>query len=286
MTTLAIAAALGEMPPVDLAELIECAALQTRVDRKYVVPLTALPALLSQLPAGTRVLDIDAERTFRYESVYFDTPWLASYHCAAYRRRRRFKVRTRTYVDSGDCWLEVKINGARDSITKHRLPYRPQDRGTVGPGREFVDEVLCREAIPADGDFAPTLVTSYRRSTLLLPATTSRSSSRVTIDTELRWQCGSANLTLPQIAVVETKSSAAAAAADRLLWRGGIRPMRISKYATGLAALRPDLPDGPWRRTLRRHFCGIPAPSGRPSGPATQVVPSIVRHTEQEASCV
>ncbi|WJK34751.1 VTC domain-containing protein [Solwaraspora sp. WMMA2065] len=197
MTTLAIAAALGEMPPVELAELIECAALQTRVDRKYVVPLTALPSLLSQLPAGTRVLDIDAERSFRYESIYFDTPWLASYHCAAYRRRRRFKVRTRTYLDSGDCWLEVKINGARDSITKHRLPYRPQDRSTVGPGREFVDEVLCREAIPADGEFAPTLVTSYRRSTLLLPATASLRSSRVTIDTELRWQCGSASLTLP-----------------------------------------------------------------------------------------
>ncbi|WFE24174.1 polyphosphate polymerase domain-containing protein [Solwaraspora sp. WMMD937] len=286
MTALAIAAALGEMAPIDLAELIERAALQTRVDRKYVVPLTALPSLLSQLPAGTRVLDIDADRSFRYESIYFDTPWLASYHCAAYRRRRRFKVRTRTYLDSGDCWLEVKINGARDSITKHRLRYLSQDRSTVGPGREFVDEVLSREAIPADGDFAPTLVTSYRRSTLLLPATTSQRFSRVTIDTELRWRCGSASLTLPQVAVVETKSSAAAAAADRLLWRGGIRPMRISKYATGLAALRPDLPDGPWRRTLRRHFCGIPAPSDRPSGPATHLTPTVVRHIEQEASCV
>ena len=41
---------------------------------------------------------------------------------------------------------------------------------------------------------------------------------------------------------------------DRLLWQRGTRPARISKYATGLAALRPDLPDVPWRRTLRRHF--------------------------------
>ena len=76
------------------------------------------------------------------------------------------------------------------------------------------------------------------------------------------------------------------AAADRLLWRGCIRPMRISKYATGLAALRPDLPDGPWRRALRRHFCGIPVPSNRPSGPATHLTPTVVRHIEQEASCV
>ncbi|MFY1695415.1 polyphosphate polymerase domain-containing protein [Solwaraspora sp. WMMA2101] len=282
MTNLAIVAVLGELTPIGLPELVECAALQARVDRMYVVPLATLPALLSQLDADTRVLDIDGDRSFRYESVYFDTPRLASYHCAAYRRRRRFKVRTRTYLDSDDCWLEVKINGARDSITKHRLPYRSSDRGSVQPGRAFVDEVLTRETITAEGDLTPTLVTTYRRSTLLLPATV----SRVTIDTELRWQCGPTSLALPEVAVVETKSSAAAAAVDRLLWHRGIRPIRISKYATGLAALRPDLPDGPWRRTLRRHFCDTAAASDRPSGPSPHPVPTLVRRIEQEASCV
>ncbi|WP_326555139.1 polyphosphate polymerase domain-containing protein [Micromonospora sp. NBC_01813] len=300
MITLPIASTLAEMDPIGLAELIDCAALQTRVDRKYVVPLSELPPLLSQLTSYAHVLEIDGERSFRYESVYFDTPWLASYHCAAYRRRRRFKVRTRTYLDSGDCWLEVKINGARDSITKHRLPYQPQDRGTVAPGRAFVDEVLAREAISPGGDFDPTLVTTYRRSTLLLPA----SASRVTIDTGLSWQAGQTELSLPEVAVVETKTAAAASSVDRMLWHRGIRPVRISKYATGLAALRPDLPDTPWRRTLRRHFCvAIPVPGQSPSQPSDQVpgqalpsaprlaaphppASSVTRRIEQEASCV
>jgi hypothetical protein len=46
------------------------------------------------------VLEIDGARSFAYDSTYFDTPDLDAYLLAATRRRRRFKVRTRTYVDS------------------------------------------------------------------------------------------------------------------------------------------------------------------------------------------
>ncbi|WP_341720904.1 polyphosphate polymerase domain-containing protein [Micromonospora sp. FIMYZ51] len=269
-------AALAQLTPVGLAELIDRAALQTRVDRKYVVPLDQLPHLLDQLVPAARVLDIDGERVFRYESVYFDTPRLISYHCAAYRRRRRFKVRTRSYLDSAQCWLEVKISGARGSITKHRLPYDPGDRATVRPGRDFVDAALRQEAVQpaADDAFDPVLVTSYQRATLLLPA----SASRVTIDTDLTWRAGDSTLRLPGLAVVETKTSCTASPADRMLWQRRIRPVRISKYATGLAALRPELPDSPWRRTLRRHFPSLQS--------LTDPAPTTTLRSAQEASCV
>lgn len=276
MSTTTIVAGLARLAPVGVAELVDRAALQSRVDRKYVVPAEVLPHLLEQLTSRARVLDIDGERTFRYKSVYFDTPQLTSYHCTAYRRRRRFKVRTRTYLDSDQCWLEVKIRGARGSTRKHRLPYHPWDSGTVQPGRDFVDEALARESIgPEAGSVLdPVLVTEYRRATLLLQET----ASRVTIDTGLVWRDGTATLRLPGLAVVETKTASAATPVDRMLWRRGIRPARISKYATGLAALRQDLPDVPWRRTLRRHFRGI-APSAIPE-------PGNFPRAEQETSCV
>jgi hypothetical protein len=275
MTTTSVAPVLARLAPVGLAELVDRAALQTRVDRKYLVPAEALPRLLDQLRPQARVLDIDGQRTFRYESIYFDTPRLTSYHCAAHRRRRRFKVRTRTYLDSAQCWLEVKISGARGNITKHRLPYQARDCGSVLPGRDFVDEVLARESFgpAAPGPLDPVLVTDYRRATLLLPAT----ASRVTIDTDLVWRDADSVLRLPGLAVVETKSTSAATPVDRVLWRAGMRPIRISKYATGLAALRPELPDAPWRRTLRHHFRAAAPPAGRAS--------TISHRSEQEASC-
>jgi hypothetical protein len=243
-----MASGLWDLAPIGLDDLIDRAALQTRVDRKYLVPLAEVDALLADLEAGTEVLEVDGVRAFTYETVYFDTPDLTSYRLTAYRRRRRFKVRTRTYVDSATCWLEVKVAGLRGSTVKHRTPHHRDHQATVDPGRDFVDEVLA--GFVEQASFVPTLVTRYRRCTLFVPAT----ASRVTIDTDLSWHDGHHRLHLPDLAIVETKTSRAASTVDRRLWQRGHRPTRISKYATGLAALRADLPDAPWRRVLRRHF--------------------------------
>ncbi len=242
----------ADLQPIGLAELVERAALQTRVDRKYVVPLATVGDLITHLGSAARILEIDRQRSFRYESVYFDTPQLTSYLQTARRRRRRFKVRTRTYLDSSECWLEVKTRGARGATVKRRQPYAMHHRCELAPGRRFVDEVLAQERFPV-GELVllrPTLCTRYRRSTLFIPA----AGIRVTIDTDLTWHDDSRELSLDGLAVIETKSSSAASDVDRLLWRAGHRPARISKYATGLAALRPQLPATPWKRTLRRHF--------------------------------
>lgn len=89
------------------------------------------------------------------------------------------------------------------------------------------------------------------RETVYLPG----SGSRATIDTELTWEdAAGTELALPELAIVETKSAGAASEVDRLLWRSGHRPATVSKFGTGLAALRPDLPSHKWNRVLRRHF--------------------------------
>ncbi|GAA1831126.1 VTC domain-containing protein [Luedemannella flava] len=257
MTATAVREPLWHPPAIGLDELLALAALQTRVDRKYVVPLGEVDALLAAAVTGARVLEIDGARSFAYESLYFDTPDLLSYRLTAYRRRRRFKIRTRCYLDSGDCWLEVKTAGQRGSTVKNRSPYALDDRASLHPGRPFVRGALEAGAVPVDPDsaFVPTLITRYQRTTLYLPDT----ASRVTVDTRLTWEDAGRRLHLPGVAIIETKSGSTTSWADRLLWRRGHRPARISKYATGLAALRPELPAPPWRQTLRRHF----VPTGR-----------------------
>ena len=239
---------LDALDPIDVVELTERASLQTRIDRKYVVPADSLEVLLRGIETGARVLQIGDERSFAYESVYFDTDGLTSYLGAARRRRRRFKVRTRTYVDSDLCWVEVKTRGPHGSTIKTRLPYDPDDRDTLtDEGLRFADEVL--DGSP-DG-LNPTLISRYRRSTIYLPAT----DSRTTIDTGLVWLAASSDRSkaVEGLAVVETKTGSTPSSTDRLLWRHGHRPVRISKYGTGMAALHPDLPSTPWRRVLDRH---------------------------------
>jgi hypothetical protein len=244
---------LAELETIGLEELVERAALQTRVDRKYVLSRPDAAEVLSTLDPSTRILEIDGARTSAYESVYFDTPDLLSYRMAAHARRRRFKLRTRSYVDSAETWLEVKTRGARSTTVKERLAYDIGDRGILtADGREYADAALDGLGLRGEElDLRPTIVTRYHRATLYLPV----SGSRATVDTRLSWEGDDGHvLSTPDLAIIETKSGARTSEVDRLLWSRGHRPATISKFGTGLAALRSDLPSNKWARVLRRHF--------------------------------
>ncbi|PFG35168.1 polyphosphate polymerase domain-containing protein [Sanguibacter antarcticus] len=248
---------LGSIAPVYLDELLNRAALQTRTDRKYVLAMDATIGLLEDLRERAQILEIAGSHTFGYESVYFDTPALRSFMLAARRRPARFKIRTRTYLDSGECWLEIKTRDRRGRTVKARQPHDLADRRRVTPaGHEFVRAVLDEQRLSSEeaATLRPTLVTRYSRATLLVPGATPATDSRLTIDTGL--VCSrddSAVVRLPSRAVVETKSGAGASAVDRLLWSRGQRPSQISKYGTGLVALDPRLPSAKWMRVLHRN---------------------------------
>ncbi|MDN4610344.1 polyphosphate polymerase domain-containing protein [Arthrobacter burdickii] len=242
-------AGLDARPSISLDELIGAAALQTRVDRKYVVGTRLAGSVLDAFAAEVRVLEMLGRRSFTYDSVYFDTPDLDSYLLAAHGRRRRYKIRTRTYVDSGTSFLEVKTEGARAATVKERIPYALSDSHRLTPeGLDYVNETLaCSIGSVPSGVLEPVIETRYRRITLYLP----ESESRATIDLGVTWRRpGGRPHELDGAVILETKSGSAASALDRHLWASGIRPSRISKFATGMAALDPALPANRWHRTI------------------------------------
>ena len=245
MTRLGIDELIEGLPAIDLATLDAAASLQTRRDRKYLVPLAGAARLVAGLAPTARVLAIDGRRTFRYASVYFDTHDRRSYTDAARGRPHRFKVRTRTYLDSGVSLVEVKTRGPRGDTIKQRQPYAAERRWDLdGAARRFVGGIVPVPGIELA--LRPALETHYRRVTLLLAG-----GSRLTIDRDLvsRLPDGS-EVALADLAIVETKSVGAAGEADRALWAMGCRPIRISKYCTSLAVLDPALPANRWTRAL------------------------------------
>lgn len=249
----AVLTVLDALPPIDLGDLQTAADLQTRLDRKYIVAPELVVQAVRDLGATLRVLTIGSLRDFTYDSVYFDTPCLDSYHGAVTGRRRRFKVRTRSYLDSGECVLEVKTAGGRGHTVKQRLPYALELRSELDAGaRDFLHLNRIHPSVTAR--LGPTMVTRYQRSTLL-----GDDGARFTLDTGLRCSNpagGSADL--GRKILVETKSPGAVTALDRYLWARGARPVSVSKYGTGLAALTPGLPANKWNVTLRRHFGWAP----------------------------
>ena len=242
----------GRLPAIDLATLEREAALLRRVDRKYVVPVATLERLLETLDDGWRVLDIDGCRLFGYTSTYFDSPDLATYRAHLQRRRRRFKVRVREYAETGEAMLEVKRKGLRGATVKERTPYRQWCGVALDESAmTFVAQSVHGYADMPSGRLSPVVTTRTRRATLVHPA----SQARVTVDVDL-W-CGrddAATELLPQLVLLETKAEGMGSSVDRELRRLGARPVEISKFCVGVAALGLDLPSNPWRRTMRRYF--------------------------------
>lgn len=269
--------AAGTFPTIGLAELLESAALQTRTDRKYFVPIQTFRSFAELMSGELVALEIDGRRLFDYESVYFDSPGLATYRAHLQRRRRRFKIRTRTYVDSGECMLEVKLEGQRGSTVKQRIPYPLDQRGHLTDhARHYVGDLLeTAYGLAPPENLEAVLTTRYRRATLACRD----EAARLTCDVGLACARPQALATAPACeattgegsqhllrargdhVLIESKAGTGGSVADRMLRQMGVRPVQISKYCVGVAGLHPELPSNPWHATLRRHFEWQPAPA-------------------------
>lgn len=242
------------LEPITLAELNAAAALQRRVDHKYVIDAATLEPLADALAASHRVLEIDGRRSFEYWTVYFDSESLGSYRSHVQGRRRRFKCRCRHYVDTGRFTFEVKLKGHRGMTVKKQLGYASADASALtAEAAAFVRGVL-QEAYGQsfDEELAPTLVTSYRRTTLSSPA----DGERLTCDHDLRFSApsGESFALLPSHLIVESKSLHGRGLADAALRRLGARPARMSKYVLGVSLSHDGARGNDYRRLLRRYF--------------------------------
>jgi hypothetical protein len=239
--------------PISLDELNARAALLTRVDRKYIVDRWTLDAFAELIARDFLILEIETRRVFTYETVYFDSAELEAYHAHVQGRRRRYKVRSRRYVDSDRHVFEVKLKGLRGATVKHQLAIAPGDYGALTEDAErFADEVLTDAYGRGLPDrLQPALAMTYRRITLAARD----DAERVTCDFGLTF--GSAALA-PGRVIVETKSERGRGAADRALRRLGARPINCSKYCAGIGLTREGVRVNPWLGVLRRHFVAAP----------------------------
>jgi VTC domain len=240
--------------PVDLPTLESNASLLTRVDRKYVVPVETFMSLGEVLDERWHVLEIEGRRQFGYVSVYFDTPDLVTYRAHLQGRRLRFKVRVRSYVDSGDRVLEVKRKGLRERTEKERREHvSPLDTDLGEEGRAFVSESLAEYGIRVDvRELQPVLVTTHRRACLVSLA----DHARLTIDADVScgWNHAGTRLRSGHVILESKAEGSTSSTVDTVLRQMGVRPVKISKYCVGVASLGGSVPSNPWRRTINAYF--------------------------------
>jgi hypothetical protein len=242
-----------------LQEVEERAALQMRVDRKYIVDYETLERVFSELGDDFRALEIDGERMQRYDSVYFDTPELTAYKAHLQGRRKRFKCRTRLYGETA-CFFDLKLKGRRGETVKSRLPLSTPEHGSLtSPASAFLKRGLLQEyGSAAPAGLEPTLQTSFERLTLIH----SHKAERLTLDFGITFTTvasGERYRMRPGHVLIETKSGSQLGTVDRILLALGARPLTMcSKYGLGTALSNPALPTNPYRPLLRRYFDSTP----------------------------
>ena len=169
------------MPTLDL-DRIAAVRLMNRVDTKYLVDEALCMELLERAADQYYVQIIDDCRACRYATLYYDTPQWDMYHLHHNRRLTRQKIRTRTYVETGVTYLEVKNKSNKGRTHKRRMALDRSLFAAAATDTAAAD-FLRREARYAPETLSPSLATRFVRVTLVNHAMT----ERLTIDFDLHF---------------------------------------------------------------------------------------------------
>ena len=169
------------MPTLDL-DRIAAVRLMNRVDTKYLVDERRCMELLELAADQYYVQIIDDCRACRYATLYYDTPQWDMYHLHHNRRLTRQKIRTRTYVETGVTYLEVKSKSNKGRTHKRRMALDRSLFAAAATDTAAAD-FLRREARYAPETLSPSLATRFMRVTLVNHAMT----ERLTIDFDLHF---------------------------------------------------------------------------------------------------
>jgi hypothetical protein len=226
--------------------------LQTRTDRKYLIRFSELEEVIRPASLDLKVVTDGSNLISAYESVYFDTPDFQLHKLAAVGRRRRFKVRTRSYLDSRLSFFELKIRNSRSQTQKVRIEIPFENRTAIPQDHNgWIRKELQAQEMSAPENYVSALNVAFKRTSLI----SNTEASRITIDSFVNFN-GVPALNDQDWLIVETKSTGRPSQIDRLLWNSGFRPIRISKYGVGISLLNFDAPRNKWNRAINLAFKG------------------------------
>ena len=172
--------ALDRLSPIGLEEM-DSIKLMNRIDSKYLTNEQTLLGILSDAAAaGYRVLVTGNERIAPYDSIYYDTEGLKMFYDHHNRRLVRQKVRTRSYVNSGLAFLEIKRKNNKGRTKKKRIRIPQGQLQSFSANPEACAYLADHSWFKAE-ELSPVLETLFCRITLVNPAKT----ERLTIDTRL-----------------------------------------------------------------------------------------------------
>jgi hypothetical protein len=239
---------LGEFETVGL-DKVAAAATNDRIDTKFVLRDSELLKLLDSLADDYRVLDIDGKRFTTYRTQYFDTESFSLFRRHHAGGSNRYKVRTRTYLNTGISFVEIKRKTQRGTTTKLRLEIDQFQTRLQSDASAFIDS----NCPISSADLLPSLRNNFDRIHLV----SGKNAERLTIDLNIEVEAGSGPIRLPGIAVAEFKQQRK----DRNRRDAGflkemrainVRPTGFSKYCMCLLLTHSGIKHNLFKPQLKR----------------------------------
>lgn len=234
--------------PISLAEM-DSVKLMNRIDTKFLIGAAQLPELLKMAQSQYRIVEIQGKRIIPYSTIYFDTDSSIMYMMHHNRKLNRYKIRMRSYIDSGITFLEIKWKNNKGRTSKKRIEIPAEHFESMI--MEEKEQLFVTAKTPFDPlSLVPQIQNYFRRITLVDKSLT----ERVTLDVELAYKKLSSGETknVEGLVIVEMKQDGAYKSHFRdYLNELCIQPGSISKYCLGMVLVNPLLKKNRFKNKLR-----------------------------------
>ncbi len=231
--------------PITLKEM-DKVQLMNRIDRKYWFHSDQLQSLLDTIKNDYYLLQISGNSELPYSSIYYETPNDRMYIDHHNGKLNRYKIRRRSYVESGISFLEIKFKTNKGRTIKKRIL---SDYGRIEFSQKECEFISAFTAYNPD-ELHPVLVNYFKRLTLV----NKNFNERCTIDIDLGYEYNGLKRSLSNMVIVELKSDGnfknsplAMALEERRIKTSG-----FSKYCFGRSITNPDLKQNSFKSRIRR----------------------------------
>jgi len=217
--------------------------LQDRVDTKFVLHQSQLPALLVKLENSHQILEVEGCGIQPYQNLYFDDAQLSLYLQHHDKKGNRCKVRLRKYASNNTVFFEVKQKINRQRTIKLRIPHHELNETLSAEALDFFYQTVTTNV----GNLRPTLWCDFNRITLVSPG----QDERMTVDYDITVRNLKRTVSFDGLALIEVKHASNKPSSFNILAKQNkIKKMSISKYTMGLAHLHPELKQNNFRMKL------------------------------------
>jgi hypothetical protein len=235
---------LAEFDPLSLSEMNDVK-LMNRIDRKYWFHSSCLEELLEKSVKHYDILEINGKRLMEYHSVYFDTKDNRMYLEHHNKKLNRYKVRRRTYLETGDHFFEIKLKTNKKRTIKKRIATISSETDIFKKEINFLKRETSFDKI----ELMNSLNNRFFRMTLIHK----QKQERCTIDIHPEFWKEGKKLELKNLVIFELKKGRSLKGSPMvsMLREMKIRQSGLSKYCTGRAFLEPELKRNAFKSRLR-----------------------------------